>query len=237
MVTRDQPAAARPASPLRHPVRLLALVGVIGVVVGVFGPWVQGTLPDGSVTTYNGFAGAADGVLQLVFCAALVLLMRSRTAGESQTLVVQLLPAGAGLACLAYAIVAWRTLDQFEILLADKDAVPVVGWGIQTDLIGTALLVAGAVGTTALVMRTHPRRPRAAADAPVLDRRALATVGGYLLGVFGGGALGVVAGLAVLGSTANAVIVFFVGIGALVGWLGADTVRRVSRDWGSLDER
>ncbi|HYB47852.1 MAG TPA: hypothetical protein VED20_10915 [Streptosporangiaceae bacterium] len=75
-------------SPLLHPFRLTALAGVVGVVVGVFGPWVQGTLPDGSVTTYNGFAGAADGLLQLVFCAALVLLLRSRAAGESQTLVV-----------------------------------------------------------------------------------------------------------------------------------------------------
>ena len=224
-------------SPLLHPFRLAALAGVVGVVVGVFGPWVQGTLPDGSVTTYNGFAGAADGLLQLVFCAALVLLLRSRAAGESQTLVVQLLPAGAGLACLAYAVVAWRTLDQFEILLSDQDAVPVVGWGIGLDLLGTALVVAGAVATTALVMRTHPRRPRSAADVPVVDRQALVAVFVVLGGIVGGGALGLLAGVLVLGSTADALIVFFVFGGAVVGWLVTDTLRRMGRDAGSLDER
>ena len=224
-------------SPLLHPFRLAALAGVVGVVVGVFGPWVQGTLPDGSVTTYNGFAGAADGLLQLVFCAALVLLLRSRSAGESQTLVVQLLPAGAGLACLAYAVVAWRTLDQFEILLSDQDAVPVVGWGIGLDLLGTALVVAGAVATTALVMRTHPRRRRSAADVPVVDRQALVAVFVVLGGIVGGGGLGLLAGVLVLGSTADALIVFFVFGGAVVGWLVTDTLRRMGRDAGSLDER
>ncbi|HXX60875.1 MAG TPA: hypothetical protein VEI48_06255 [Candidatus Sulfotelmatobacter sp.] len=224
-------------SPLLHPFRLTALAGVVGVVVGVFGPWVQGTLPDGSVTTYNGFAGAADGLLQLVFCAALVLLLRSRAAGESQTLVVQLLPAGAGLACLAYAVVAWRTLDQFEILLSDQDAVPVVGWGIGLDLLGTALVVVGAVATTALVMRTHPRRRRSAADVPVVDRQALVAVFVVLGGIVGGGALGLLAGVLVLGSTADALIVFFVFGGAVVGWLVTDTLRRMGRDAGSLDER
>ncbi len=223
--------------PLLHPFRLTALAGVIAVVVGVFGPWVQGVVPDGTLVTLNGFTGAADGAFQLVACAAVVLLLRSRAAGESHTLVVQLLPALAGLVCLAYAVIVWRTLGELEFLLSDQGATPVVGWGIFLDAVGSALVAGGAVATTALVMRTHPRAPRAPSDAPVVDRQALMTVLLVLGGLLAGGALGLLAGVLVLGSTADALIVFFVFGGAVVGWLVTDTLRRMGRDSGSLDER
>ncbi len=225
------------ARPLLHPFRLTALAGVIAVVVGVFGPWVQGAVADGSLVTLNGFTGAADGAFQLVTCAAVVLLLRSRAAGESHTLVVQLLPALAGLVCLAYAVIAWRTLDELEFLLSDQGATPVVGWGIGLDAVGSALVAGGAVATTALVMRTHPRTARSPSDAPVVDRQVLTTVFLMLGGIVTGGALGLLAGVLVLGSTADALIVFFVFGGAVVGWLVTDTLRRMGRDSGSLDER
>ncbi|HYB47853.1 MAG TPA: hypothetical protein VED20_10920 [Streptosporangiaceae bacterium] len=93
------------------------------------------------------------------------------------------------------------------------------------------------MATTALVMRTHPRRRRSAADVPVVDRQALVAVFVVLGGIVGGGALGLLAGVLVLGSTADALIVFFVFGGAVVGWLVTDTLRRMGRDAGSLDER
>lgn len=237
MAPRPEPDGETARRLLLHPFRLAALAGVVGVVVGVFGPWVQGVVPDGSLVTLNGFTGAADGAIQLVACAALVLLLRSRAAGESQTLIVQLLPAVAGLACLAYAVIALRTLDELKFLLSDQGATPVVGWGVVLDAVGSALVAGGAVATSVLVMRTHPRRPRLPSEAPVVDRQALLIVLLILGGIFAGGALGLLAGVLVLGSTADALIVFFVFAGAVVGWLVTDTLRRVGRDSGSVDER
>jgi len=236
MLSGDQ-TGGESRHPLLQPFRLAAVAGVVGVAVGVFGPWVQGVVADGSLVTLNGFAGAADGAFQLVAGAALVLLLRSRAVGESRTLIVQCLPAIAGLACLAYAVIALRTLDELEFLVSDQGATPVVGWGVGLDAVGSVLVAGGAVASSALVMRTHPRRPRSPSDPPLIDRRALQAVVLVMVGIVGGGVLGLLAGLLVLGSTADARIVFFVAGGTIVGWLVTDTLRRMSRAWGSLDER
>jgi hypothetical protein len=236
MFARD-PSTGSASSALLHPFRLATLAGVAVVVVGVFGPWVEGVIANGSHATLNGFSGAADGAFQLVLCAVLLYLLRSRAAGESRTLIVQLLPALAGLACLAYAVIALRTIDELELLLADQGASPVLSWGLGLDAAGSLLLACGALATTALVMRTYPRHPRQPAEAPLVDRRVVMIVALFIGTVVVGGALGLLAGLLILGSTDDAVIVFFVVAGGIVGWVVADTVRRMGPDWGSRDER
>lgn len=236
MFARDQSTGSGSRG-LLHPFRLATLAGVAIVVVGVFGPWVHGVIPDGTDATLNGFSGAADGAFQLVLCIVLVVLLWSRGAGESRTLVVQLLPALVGLACLAYAIIVLRTIDELQVILADQGASPVLSWGLGLDAAGSVLVAGGAVATSALMMRTHPRRPRRPADAPVVDRRVLMTVALFIGAVLVGGALGLLAGLLILGTTDNAAIVFFVAAGGVVGWVVADTVRRMGPVWGSMDER
>jgi hypothetical protein len=236
MFARDQ-ATGSGSRALFHPFGLATLAGVALVVVGVFAPWVHGVIANGTDATLNGFSGAADGAFQLVLCAALVVLLRSRAASESRTLVVQLLPAVVGLACLAYAVIVLRTIDELEIILADQGASPALSWGLGLDAAGSVLVACGAVATSTLVMRTHPRRPRRAAEAPVVDRRVLMTVAFFIGTVLVGGALGLLAGLLILGSTDNAAIVFFVVAGGIVGWVVADTLRRMGPVWGSMDER
>ncbi|MGH2467143.1 MAG: hypothetical protein ACRDGL_05385 [Candidatus Limnocylindrales bacterium] len=221
--------------PLRRPVGVLGLLGGALVLVGTLAPWVTGQAPDGTVVTVNGFTGAGDGSMALLFAVLLVLALASAAIAGSRTRIAQLLPAVLGIGSGLYMAVAVRGLPQTLEGLRNLGVEPVVQAGFWIEVAGAAVTALAGLAATLLIVRRNPVRREAAADVDALDRTFVARLFTRLGGAIVGTALGVWLAVQTFGSTgspfvpASALVGLLAGLGAaalLLGLFGPSGPRR-----------
>jgi hypothetical protein len=171
---------------LRYPARLLALVGVGIVAVAAFQPWVTTVDVNGVYLQLGGFNDAADGLMELVVGAGLLVVLASHGAQTSRVRTLQLLPAILGLVCLFIA------LDALRAAQVHLDGVLRVGGHGQLEsglfllVFGASVALAGGLGSSLVVARANPLSPDAS-QPPVFDRafvgRILVGAAGFLVGM------------------------------------------------------
>ena len=210
------PVAARPAPhPLRGPVGLAGLAALVLMLVGSIGPWVSGPGPSGATVSLDGFSGAADGAVALLFALLLVLALGSRSVAGSRTRVVQLLPAGLGLVALAYMVVGLRDLPVMTAALEDLGVQASTGAAVWVET-GGALLACGAgLAASVSIVRRNPVRHEAAASASAIDRDLVVRSLSWLIGAVAGAGLGVWVAVGQYGSTGSPFVPAY-GIGGLI---------------------
>lgn len=215
-LTRVRPASTHP---LRRPIGVLGLLSGALVLVGALAPWVSGPAPDGTFVSVNGFTGAGDGSMALLFAILLVVALSSRALADSRTRTVQLLPAALGMVSGLYMAVAVRGLPQTVDGLRNLGVDPVVQTGIWLEAAGSALVALAGVASTTLLIRRNPIRREAAADVDALDRILFVRLGIRLGGMVAGLAVGVWLAIQTYGSTGSPFVPAYglVGLGAGLG--------------------
>jgi hypothetical protein len=229
------PAAPAPGrQPLRSPVGLGALVGGIAVLVGTFAPWVSGTNPRDELVTVNGFDGAGDGSMALLFAVLCLIALASRSVAGSRTRIIQLLPGGLGIIGLLYMIVAWRGLPQTLETLRNLGVDPLVQPWFWIELAGSIIVALAGVAATVLIIRRNPVRRDTAADVDAFDRVFFVRLAIRLGGMVAGLAVGVWLAIQTYGSSGSP----FVPAYGLVGLgLGLGAAALVLSLFGPSDQR
>jgi len=151
-------------SPLRHPARLLAVVGAATAVVGVLMPWLDYGSGKSHAST-NGLTGDTWGIFVLATAGALVAVLASRSAARSGTRWIQLLPAFLGFAGLVIYYDAYLALQQLaDSYRASGDSVSFT-IGPEILLLGVLLCAAGGLASSVVAWRGAAAQPRSGAAA------------------------------------------------------------------------
>jgi hypothetical protein len=187
------------------------------LLVGSVSPWVSGRDPSGQLHVIYGFTDAGDGAVALGFGVLLIVVLASRSIADSQTRVVQLLPAILAVASLLYMLVAVRSLPITESELVNLGVVPVVGAGIWIETLGAAVAFVAGVAASARMIATNPTHRDAAGAADLLDARFVLGLLWRMAGALVGLAVAVWIALQLYASTASPFVPAFGMIGIAVG--------------------
>jgi hypothetical protein len=200
------------------------------MLVGAVTPWVSGRDPTGQLHVIYGFTDAGDGAVALGFGVLLIVALASRSIADSQTRVVQLLPAVLGAASLLYMLVAVRSLPITQSELVDLGVIPIVGMGIWIETLGAAVAFVAGVAATARMIGTNPTHPGEAGARDLLDLSFVLGLLWRVAGALVGLAIAVWISLQVYESTASPYVPAFGLIGIVVGlWVTGKV--RPDRRW------
>jgi hypothetical protein len=226
---------ASPAPLWHEPVRAVAALASVVIVVGAFLPFAVGHVPDARGTlqpmSWSGFEGSGDGAILLSLALVAGFLTLHRGVAESPTQLAQLAPLIVAMLTVFTALNALREASAAVAEWERSNGDGALGPGMLASLVATfALLVAGA-----WLAITRYRRATDPSDQWRLTARDVAEgVGGAIGGI--GGFWGA---LALSSSQLHAMyaplMILASLVGALLGiWLGARlAVAAVSRLRGS----
>ncbi len=221
--------SARTGRPIyRDPLRLLLAAGSAVMFVGALLPWAQGRIGFLPVQ-FGGLDGAADGLILATLGFVLLIIARSRDFLEAPDGGRRWTPMVIGLVCLGIWLLGRQQAEQ-EIRGWENDdghGSIVAGWWVA----GVGVVIVTVVGSFAS-LRHHEGETSSATSLLRMPRSTdLAPLGatfGALAGAIGGGG----AAVSIFPpSTAGAPLVFFAGIGFVVG---AYAGRRVGAGLGRL---
>ena len=146
-------------SPLRDPLRLLAVAGAVAIAIGVVMPWIDYGI-DAFHASANGFTGDTWGIIELAIAALVFAVAASGSVARSRSRRIQLLPAVTGLVALVIyydaSLAAGQLADSYR---ASGYSVSFPG-GLEVLLLGSLLCALSGVAASAAAWRRTPPAPR-----------------------------------------------------------------------------
>jgi len=154
-------------NPIRHPARMVAAAGAVGLLIGAVLPWVDYSV-DSVGSSINGIGGETWGIYVVGIAVGLLAALASRWVSDTPVRLIQLVPALLGLASVLVLLNINNETQQ--IAASYRSQGYQVGFGPGLDALLVASLVSAGGGIAASVVTWQgnptPRAPtRTAASA------------------------------------------------------------------------
>jgi len=206
--------------------RLAVVAGLLLTAVGSFLPWIEGADLLSQRIVVDGLSRQADGALLIIVGMGQTGIVLSRSAAESRTMVIRVLPTVLGLVVLLTALTAH--LDAATVIhgIESDGGTASISAGIWVATAGAAL---GALGGAWVTLSDRVRRGEWMTPGEyrqVLDRRTLVPVVAGLVGAAAGFAVGIMTAL--IGRTPDLTwgYVLIAALGTVLGGLVGHRIGR-----------
>jgi len=214
------------------PARVVVGVGAAMSVITGFMPWAEGTAPGFrgfEPVFFSGLGGSGDGVVLILVSAGVGLLTLHHTPATSRIRSVRAAPA----ALVMLAVFTWingyraslEAIEAWELRGGSGQIAP----GLSLAALGIALQAAGTLWLLPEVLRWR-RRSDDPSDLMEVGPRQVAEVVLGIVGVFVGGAVGIVVAAAITGPLLVGAIALGAVSGGLLGAYAGSWVAREAAD-------
>ncbi len=200
--------------------------GAVALIIGSLLPWAQGMIGLQPVA-FGGMDGAADGLILATLALVLLVLAWKEDFSEPIEGIRRWLPLVVGMICLGIWILGWQSATLAISHWEDDDGRGSIATGYWVAGAGVAIVaVVGAI----ITLRRRRGEPRIPIPQPRMARRDdIPGLAGFIGGVAGAVLLGAAA-LALFEPVSVGIpLLFFGGIGAIVGVAWGRRLGRTAR--------